>query len=537
MVEKIKNIPTQFLEFWSKLKRSQKITIVAVALGIIITIVFFAWLIGRTSYTPYMTFETTADAAEAKTILDDNGILYKVADDGLTFSVDKEKLADAKMAVGSSGINTKDYYENVFDSSMSTTTDEKQKKYKIAFQNDLANVIVSKVTGVKDCSVQLTLADDSSSIYDEEKESYASVMITTTTDFNEDATEGIATYVAGSLGNSNTDNIRIVNQDGDILFAGQDSTGGSFASVSSNLEYKDKLTEKMRASIRDLLLMSNAYNDAEVVMNLDINQDATTITDETFKRIDDDTTGLPSSTYDYENDNNYDSGDVVGTDANDGESTDYDLTGGGDSSGKTKINKTTFDNSKTITETIKASGAIIPESSSISIVLNRYREYDEDNMEDTLKENDQTWQEFKDANAENTPIEVTDDIYQSVVNATGIDQNKITILAYEVPLFYDSTKATGFAAISNYLQYVLAAIIVLLLLFVVFKGMKPIEVTELEPELSVEALLATTKENQSLEDIEFSDKTASREQIEKFVDENPEAVAQLLRNWLNEDWE
>lgn len=24
--------------------------------------------------------------------------------------------------------------------------------------------------------------------------------------------------------------------------------------------------------------------------------------------------------------------------------------------------------------------------------------------------------------------------------------------------------------------------------------------------------------------------------IEKFVDENPEAVALLLRNWLNEDW-
>jgi len=23
---------------------------------------------------------------------------------------------------------------------------------------------------------------------------------------------------------------------------------------------------------------------------------------------------------------------------------------------------------------------------------------------------------------------------------------------------------------------------------------------------------------------------------EKFVDENPEAVAQLLRNWLNDDW-
>ena len=67
--------------------------------------------------------------------------------------------------------------------------------------------------------------------------------------------------------------------------------------------------------------------------------------------------------------------------------------------------------------------------------------------------------------------------------------------------------------------------------------MAPVEVTELEPELSVEQLLATTKENQSLEDVEFSEQSETRKRIEKFFEENPEAVAQLLRNWLNEDWD
>ncbi len=37
--------------------------------------------------------------------------------------------------------------------------------------------------------------------------------------------------------------------------------------------------------------------------------------------------------------------------------------------------------------------------------------------------------------------------------------------------------------------------------------------------------------------IEMNGKTEARVQIERFVDENPEAVAQLLRNWLTEDWE
>ncbi len=75
-----------------------------------------------------------------------------------------------------------------------------------------------------------------------------------------------------------------------------------------------------------------------------------------------------------------------------------------------------------------------------------------------------------------------------------------------------------------------------MLLFVVFKGTSPAEVTELEPELSVEQLLATTRENQTLDDIEFSEKSETKKMIEKFVDENPEAVAQLLRNWLTDEW-
>ena len=49
-------------------------------------------------------------------------------------------------------------------------------------------------------------------------------------------------------------------------------------------------------------------------------------------------------------------------------------------------------------------------------------------------------------------------------------------------------------------------------------------------------MLASKVENEPLEDIEYKDKTGAKEMIENFVTENPEAVAQLLRNWLNDDW-
>ncbi len=59
---------------------------------------------------------------------------------------------------------------------------------------------------------------------------------------------------------------------------------------------------------------------------------------------------------------------------------------------------------------------------------------------------------------------------------------------------------------------------------------------EKEPELSVEEMLASTRENQaSVDEIDLQEKSETRKRL-KFVDENPEAVALLLRNWLNEDW-
>ena len=131
---------------------------------------------------------------------------------------------------------------------------------------------------------------------------------------------------------------------------------------------------------------------------------------------------------------------------------------------------------------------------------------------------------------------VDQDFYTAVANATGFSEDNITIIAYDVPFFqYSDDK--GFD-VKDYLPIILAVLIFALLAFVVFKSTRKEAVAEPEPELSVENLLETTKEVQEpLEDIGFNDKSEARIQIEKFVDENPEAVASLLRNWLNEEWE
>ena len=51
-------------------------------------------------------------------------------------------------------------------------------------------------------------------------------------------------------------------------------------------------------------------------------------------------------------------------------------------------------------------------------------------------------------------------------------------------------------------------------------------------------MLKVAKDQVELDEIEVKENLETKRQIDKFVDEKPEAVASLLRNWLaDEDWE
>ena len=131
--------------------------------------------------------------------------------------------------------------------------------------------------------------------------------------------------------------------------------------------------------------------------------------------------------------------------------------------------------------------------------------------------------------------DVTDDAM--VVEAYGKVPVYVIDGSYDIPMFeYSKGSGRGF---QDYLQIILAVLIFALLGYVVFRSTRKEKETEIEPELSVESLLETTKqaEQEDLEDIGYNEKSEIRVLIEKFVDENPEAVASLLRNWLNEEWE
>lgn len=538
MLDRLKSFQTKFVEFWNRFTSKQKTLIISISAAVFFTLVALIVMLNRTHYVELVTFDNTTDAAEAKEILIAAGIQPSISGNGLTFSVDEKKESDARLALGENNIatNKDDSETNLFDTSMSTTDRERQLKEKIYQQVQIGNII-QRVEGVKQASVQITLPDSTNSLLADTKQASASVLLVTTRDFQEDSVEGIANYVATALGNTDTNQIRIIDQTGALLYGGDNDVSTASGKASQVVKITDQVTSSLEDRVRSLLINSGVYNDAEVAANLDVNLDDEFVED--IHHYTDDTeedTGPKTSYYYYNAENADGVSGIPGTDTNDGNVNDYEIQTGTTANSNANVIREEYSDSVKTTKTQKAIGTVNVQNSSVAVMLSRYVIYDEAKMKKAGQLRGTNFETFQEQNSTRNPIEVDEETYALVEKATGIRAENIQIQAFEVPLFYPSEKS-AVDTVTNYLQFVLALLIVALLCFVVFKGMKPVEVTELEPELSVEALLATTKENQSLEDIEFSDKSATRQQIERFVDENPEEVALLLRNWLEDDWD
>ena len=176
-------------------------------------------------------------------------------------------------------------------------------------------------------------------------------------------------------------------------------------------------------------------------------------------------------------------------------------------------------------------------NSSLSAVATTYVVYNEDALKADGTLDDMTFDEFVKENSARVQQEIDPEFLTLLSNATGIPAENISLVAYDVPFFQYSTEKER--SLTDWLQIILVILIFAMLGYVVFRSTRKEKQPEVEPELSVETLLDATREaeEEELEDIGFQEKSETRILIEKFVDENPEATAALLRNWLNDDWD
>lgn len=537
MLDKLKEVPEKLLEFWNKYSAKQKAIIISVIVAILIAIGILVFVLTRTSYTHLVTLQDEESVTQLLELLDNDGIAYtkeKTAS-GYEIKVDQSKTTDAMLLMGNNeivGHNSSDMdWETALNNSIETTEGEKSKKYTLAFQSEIRTYLKS-IKGVDEAYVSINSPEDDGTIFAEDQDTSVAVMLKLSDKLSQSALQGMANYLATAVGNKDTSLVTIVDTESNLLFDGTsaDTLSGN---ATSTAEYQETLRAIIKNDVKQVLLKSN-YNEVEIgTSNIQFNLDQVQTLYTEYSTPEGKDQGPYSSSYEYSSKGSSGSGGIPGTDSNANE-TDYMLQNSSDNSSEVTLNKCEYDVNKKETTTVQAVGAVDAGKSSIAIVLKKYKIYDEKQMKANGELDGTDFETFQSQNSEPTQLDVPTEVVDLIAKATGISSADISVMAYEQPVFNEMADTP--VAYSNILMIVLAVLIVALLIFVVFKGTAPMETTELEPELSVEQLLATTKENQSLEDIEFGEKSETRRMIEKFVDENPEAVAQLLRNWINEDW-
>lgn len=532
MTERLQQLPKQFLEWWSKFTSKQKTVIICVGAGILVAFAILVTVLGQPTYVLLSTSATTKETSLIKDLLVNEKIPYKVSTDGFQISVVENRLSDANLLLGANDIPPAAYDINqVFSGGFNTTESDKEKKFKVYTEKTLAQDLTS-LDFVKSAIVQLSIPNDDGTLVSNNEESFANVILEIDGEMPETAPATLAQAVKVALGNKTTNNIVIMDTAGNLLFSGEDNFSVA-GNASNQLTVKQQAESLVRNEVKKVLLGTKEFSNVEVASNLSLDFSTIEETQHDYSAPDGQQQGMLSSNRLFSSESENGTNALPpGTDTNVND-TSYVFESGGTQSSSTTEEENNFLPNETMVKKVIPPGLIKYDESSISVAAVSYKMINEKDAKDQGLLDGTNWNEYKLANAEKTKLTVDQDMFNMVSKATGIDVDSISIMAYEEPIFIDEEGLQVTPA--TVIPIVLIVLILALLAFVVFRSMRGEKEEEVPQELSVEKILQSQPDT-DLNDLELESKSDARRVIEKFVDENPEAVASLLRNWLSEDW-
>lgn len=532
MQERLKKILNSILEWWNKFSTKQKTFIISAVAGVIVAIAVLATILTRPQYILLLSCETTKEASEVVDLLDGQSLDYQVSDDGLQIKINKSQQSEASLLLGANDIQAATYtIDNVTDGGFSTTESDKQKRYELYLETRLADDFIARFSAIKSANVDLNLPTDDGTLIASDEEASAWILLELSGEFSTDNAAYLAKAVAKAIGNDTEENIVILDTDGNMLFSGDDSYSAS-GTASSQLGVKTQWETVVKNEVKQVLLGTNEFDKIEVASNLDLSFSTSEEVYHEYSAPDGATQGLLSSDRTYTSESTNDGGGVPGTDSN-GDDTEYVYQDSGSSTSTVEETENNYLPNERITTTNNLPGSINYDNSSIAITGISYNIVREEDVRAQGLLDGITWDEYKLANAEGERITVDDDIYEVVSKATGFPTANIAFVARTENVFFDEEGMN--ISVSNIVQIILIVVILGLLAFVVLRSMRGEKQAEQPEELPVESLLQS-QPTVELEDISAEESSETKKLIEKFVDENPEAVANLLRNWLNQEW-
>lgn len=538
MQETISKYKEKIVDKWNSVDKGVRIKAICVLIALIAALALTIYLAVRPKW---VVIEGNADIQTIGVIqnaFNDAGISNKITRNGTSISVEEKNVNQAKLLIAEKNITKSGFtFDDALDANgngIGLSESDKSQLYSRAYETEIAELIKT-IDGVDSAKVRLVFPDDTVFFEKENNEASAGITIFGSKEITKEQALTIARLVSMSVKGLSMNNIEIVDQNANSLYSGSSNDTSSYSSKEDIENQKKKEIElKIRAAL------ANLYDDVNIISNLKIDWNQRQQKTVTYTPpVNDMTIGVPKiRTREDEEVLNGTEGNAPGTDTNDVAAPNY-ATGdenGSSYTGTKETNEYIYNQDEVVVD--YKGGEVVPDQSSISIVVYNNREYDEALLRETGALDNITWDEFKTQNSAVQNLEIDQALLNSIIVGTGIEN--VSIVGYEKPVFIDEVVEP--LKIEQIVILAILALLLVLLAFGLIKKTHPDEVEEIEPELSVEDLLVSTKiedekEAERIADIDTNVESEYKKQIEKFISEKPDAVAQLLRNWLSDDWE
>jgi flagellar M-ring protein FliF len=519
MPEFLTRLQRQLTEVWKNLEKSQKHRIYITSGILILVITIGIIMLTRTTYVPLMIIDDPKDAAEIEKVLQEKNISYKHGDIGriLVDSKDKNKAEFAVASAGltSSGMTFEDAWNLV-----NITSTESDKKH--LWQNFKKNSLIAKLKmfdNVKDADVDLTVPKDTMFFSGNDSDvAKAYVRIKPKGEITSEQVQGIVSVVASSVEGLDPKNVTVVDSNFNIL---NSEMTGDIGITSNQYKLKQKIKDEIEKSVKRLYAARNGiFDDISVVANPVLDLDKVKSTKNEIVKPTDLEEAIISSEDRKETLVNDAPNGAPGMDSNPGNVPTYPIQGGENSSYDNSVKIRNYDYTRILTEEEKAFGTVDPEKSSMTVALLYGQRVKDDSLITQI---------------------FMEQVKQDVSNATGIPVANISVNKYPLAPIEDIAEPITDRIkelVDTYGFFVLMLILIIGLMFAVRPRKREDEESELVPELATAVgPKFIIPDDENLPEIDIEERSEVKKQIERFVKQKPEAVANLLRNWISDDWD
>ncbi len=245
----------QLIGFWDRLERSQRFSLVALAVILVVGLAVMGYWVSRPSFAVLYTSLSPEDAASVVEELREKGVTYRLTASGSTVEVPYEQLYEMRLQLAGKGMPSSSVVGfELFDRASFSASDlQNNVNYQRALQGELERTIMSmqEITAAR---VHLALPEERL-FSDDQQEATASVVLGVGGQLSPSHVSAISQLVASAVPSLNAKAVTVVDTSGRMLSGGSDEAGGlqTLAQLQARRAYEDRLREHLQSMLDAVL--------------------------------------------------------------------------------------------------------------------------------------------------------------------------------------------------------------------------------------------------------------------------------------------